>query len=131
MELHQVAQHADDLDRAVTFYTSVLGCELISRFDPPGLAFLRLGHVRLLLDGNAPGALIYLRFDDVRAAAGKLRASGVAIESEPHIIHTDADGMFGPPGWQEWMTFIKDSEGNLIGLASRHAPGEGASSAFA
>ena len=50
VELHQVAQHADDLDRAVAFYTDVLGCELIARFDPPGLAFLRLGDVRLLLD---------------------------------------------------------------------------------
>ncbi len=122
MELHQVAQHADDLDRAVAFYTDVLGCELISRFDPPGLAFVRLGQVRLLLERNAPAALIYLRVDDVRAAADKLRASGVAIESEPHLIHADADGVFGPAGWQEWMAFIRDSEGNLVGLASRHAP---------
>jgi methylmalonyl-CoA/ethylmalonyl-CoA epimerase len=30
--------------------------------------------------------------------------------------------VFGPAGWQEWMAFIKDSEGNLVGLASRHAP---------
>ena len=122
MELHQVAQHADDLDRAVDFYTSVLGCEVIGRFDPPGLAFLRLGQVRLLLDGNAPSALIYLRVDDVQAAAEQLRASGVTIESAPHLVHTDADGAFGPPGWQEWMAFIKDTEGNLIGLASRQAP---------
>lgn len=122
MELHQVAQHADDLDRAVAFYTSVLRCEVIARFDPPGLAFLRLGQVRLLLDGNAPSALIYLRVDDVRAAADKLQAAGVAIESAPHLIHTDAEGAFGPAGWQEWMAFIRDSEGNLIGLASRHAP---------
>lgn len=122
MELHQIAQHADDLDRAVAFYTSMLGCEVISRFDPPGLAFLRLGDVRLLLDGNAPSALIYLRVDDVRAAADTLRASGVAIESGPHLVHTDADGAFGPAGWQEWMAFVKDTEGNLIGLASRHAP---------
>jgi methylmalonyl-CoA/ethylmalonyl-CoA epimerase len=122
VELHQVAQYADDLDRAVAFYASVLGCEVIGRFDPPGLAFLRLGNVRLLLDGNAPSALIYLRFDDVRVTAENLRASGVAIESEPHLIHTDAGGVFGPAGWQEWMAFIKDTEGNLIGLASRHAP---------
>ena len=122
VELHQVAQHADDLDRAVAFYTDVLGCELISRFDSPGLAFLRLGQVRLLLERNAPAALIYLRVDDVRAAADKLRAAGVAIESEPHLIHADADGVFGPAGWQEWMAFIRDSEGNLVGLASRHAP---------
>lgn len=122
MELHQVAQHADDLDRAVAFYTGVLGCEVIGRFDPPGLAFLRLGPVRLLLEGNAPSALIYLRVDDVRVTADELGAAGVVIESGPHLIHTDADGAFGPAGWQEWMAFIRDSEGNLVGLASRHAP---------
>lgn len=60
--------------------------------------------------------------DDVRVAADQLRAAGVAVESEPHLIHTDADGAFGPAGWQEWMAFIRDTEGNLIGLASRHAP---------
>ena len=122
MELHQVAQHADDLDRAVAFYAGVLGCEVIGRFDPPGLAFLRLGPVRLLLEGNAPSALIYLRVDDVRVTADELGAAGVVIESGPHLIHTDADGAFGPAGWQEWMAFIRDSEGNLVGLASRHAP---------
>lgn len=122
MELHQVAQRADDLDRAVTFYADVLGCELIARFDPPGLAFLRLGSVRLLLDNAAPSALIYLRVDDVRAASDSLRAAGVTIETEPHLIHADADGAFGEPGWEEWMAFFRDSEGNLVGLASRHAP---------
>ena len=122
MELHQVAQHADDLERAVGFYTSVLGCEVIARFDPPGLAFLRLGGTRLLLDGAVPSALIYLRVDNARAVTDKLRASGVVIETEPHLIHTDTDGLFGPPGWQEWMAFIRDTEGNLVGLASRHAP---------
>jgi methylmalonyl-CoA/ethylmalonyl-CoA epimerase len=51
----------------------------------------------------------------------KLRAGGVAIDTEPHLIHTDADGLFGEPGWEEWMAFLRDSEGNLVGLASRHA----------
>jgi methylmalonyl-CoA/ethylmalonyl-CoA epimerase len=122
VELHQVAQHVDDLDRAVTFYTKQLGCELISRFDPPGLAFLRLGSARLLLDKNVPSALIYLRVADVRATADKLRAAGVTIVTEPHLIHRDDDGAFGPPGWEEWMAFLLDSEGNLVGLASRHEP---------
>ena len=122
MELHQVAQRADDLDRAVAFYADVLGCELIARFDPPGLAFLRLGSVRLLLDKAAPSALIYLRVDDVRVAAESLGAAGVTIDTEPHLIHADADGTFGEPGWEEWMAFVRDSEGNLVGLASRHAP---------
>jgi methylmalonyl-CoA/ethylmalonyl-CoA epimerase len=122
MEVHQIAQYAGDLDRAVAFYTTVLGCELITRFDPPGLAFLRLGDVRLLLDGGAPSALIYLRVGDVRAVADDLRSAGVTIETEPHLIHADTDGAFGPAGWQEWMAFVKDTEGNLVGLANRHAP---------
>ncbi len=122
MELLQVAQHADDLARASAFYSDVLGCELIASFDPPGLVFFRLGDARLLIDRAAPSALIYLRVDDVRATTEKLRAEGVTIDTEPHLIFADADGQFGPAGWEEWMAFIKDSEGNLIGLASRNAP---------
>jgi methylmalonyl-CoA/ethylmalonyl-CoA epimerase len=56
-----------------------------------------------------------------RGMTEKLRAGGVAIDTEPHLIHTDADGLFGEPGWEEWMAFLRDSEGNLVGLASRHA----------
>ncbi len=122
VELLQVAQHADDLDRASSFYSDVLGCELIASFDPPGLVFFRLGDTRLLLEKAAPSALIYLRVDDVRATTDKLRAAGVTVDTEPHLIFTDADGTFGPPGWEEWMAFIKDSEDNLVGLASRNAP---------
>ena len=124
MELHQVAQHADDLDRAAAFYSDVLGCEFITKINPPGLAFLRLGSVRLLLDKAAPSALIYLRVDDVRATAEKLRAAGVQIDNEPHVIHTDTDGIFGEAGFQEWMAFVRDSEGNLVGLASCHSPAQ-------
>ena len=124
MELHQVAQHADDLDRAVAFYSDVLGCEFITKIDPPGLAFLRLGSVRLLLDKAAPSALIYLRVDDVRTTAENLRAAGVPVDTGPHLINTDADGIFGEAGFEEWMAFVRDTEGNLVGLASRHAPAD-------
>jgi methylmalonyl-CoA/ethylmalonyl-CoA epimerase len=121
MELHQVAQHADDLDRAVAFYATYLDGELIARYDPPGLAFLRLGRARLLLEAGAPSALIYLRVPDVRASIDQLHSAGVTIDTEPHRIHVDADGTFGERGSEEWMAFIRDSEGNLVGLASRHA----------
>jgi methylmalonyl-CoA/ethylmalonyl-CoA epimerase len=122
LELHQVAQRVEDLDRAVEFYTNVLGGELMARFEPPGLAFVRMGEVRLLLEKAAPAGLIYLRVADVRAATDELRRTGVTIDTEPHRIHVDTDGVFGEPGIEEWMAFIKDSEGNLVGLASRHAP---------
>ena len=122
LELHQVAQRAKDLDRAVDFYTAVLGGELIARFEPPGLAFIRMGGVRLLLEQAAPSALIYLRVADVRASVSRLRDANVIVDTEPHLVHVDTDGAFGEKGWQEWMAFIRDSEDNLVGLASRHAP---------
>ena len=122
MRIAQVAQRAEDLDRAVDFYTTHLGGRLIARFDPPGLAFFDCGDVRLLLDRAAPSALLYLGVDDVREETESLRAAGVVIDTEPHVIFTDEDGTFGTAGEQEWMAFLRDSEGNLVGLRSRHLP---------
>jgi methylmalonyl-CoA/ethylmalonyl-CoA epimerase len=117
--LRQVAQHVEDLDRAVNFYRDVLGLPLIARFDPPGLAFFELGTVRLLLEGGAAGALLYLGVEDVPATTEELRAAGVVIESEPQIIHVDEEGRFGPPGEAEELSFFRDSEGNLMALSGR------------
>jgi len=119
--LRQVALHVEDMDRAVAFYGDVVGLDLIARFDPPGLAFFDLGATRLLLEAGAPSSLIYLGVDDVAAMTERLRESGVTIESEPHVIHVDEDGQFGPPGEAEEMSFFRDSEGNLVGLAGRRA----------
>ena len=44
MILHQVAQHVDDLDRAIAFYSRLLGEPPIATFDPPGLSFFGLRH---------------------------------------------------------------------------------------
>ncbi len=117
--LRQVAQHVDDLDRAVAFYRDVLQLELIARFDPPGIAFFRLGSTRLLLEAGAPSALLYLAVDGVAETTERLRAAGVTIESEPHVIFVDTDGQFGPDGEAEEMSFFRDSEGNLVALSAR------------
>jgi len=120
--LRQVALHVEDMDRAVAFYRDVVGLRLIARFDPPGLAFFDLGTSRLLLEAGAPSSLLYLGVDDVTATTEHLRAAGVDIESEPHVIHVDDAGQFGPPGEGEELAFFRDSEGNLVGLAGRRAP---------
>lgn len=119
--LHQVAQRATDLDASSAFYARLLSSEPIATFDPPGLVFFALdGGARLLLDRNAPSALIYLRVEDVRTAVEALRSEGVEVANEPHVIFDDADGTFGEPA-TEWMAFVKDPDGNLVGLASREA----------
>jgi methylmalonyl-CoA/ethylmalonyl-CoA epimerase len=119
--LQQVAQHARDLDRARRFYTRLLGTDPLATFDPPGLAFFDLGGVRLLLDRAAPSALIYLKVDDVHRRIEQLRALDVHVETEPHVIFSHDDDTLGPAGTDEWMAFIKDSEGNTVGLVS-HQP---------
>jgi methylmalonyl-CoA/ethylmalonyl-CoA epimerase len=117
----QIAQHADDLNRASAFYEQLLGQPPAARFDPPGLLFFMLDGTRLLLETGAPSATIYLRVDDVRSSIDELRARGVTIEGEPHVIFQHADDSLGPAGTDEWMAFIRDSEGNLVGLVS-HSP---------
>lgn len=117
--LRQAAQHVEDMDRAVAFYRDIVELDFIARFDPPGLAFFDLGTSRLLLEAGAPPALLYLGVDDVAAMTERLREAGVTIESEPHVIHVDEAGQFGPPGEAEEMSFFRDSEGNLVGLAGR------------
>ncbi|WP_460965846.1 VOC family protein [Pedococcus soli] len=122
MGLVQVAQHAEDLDRASAFYELLLGAPPLARFDPPGLLFFALGDgTRLLLDLGAPSALLYLRVDDVRVRVGELRSAGVTVASEPHVIFSHTDDTLGPAGTDEWMAFVRDSEDNLVGLVS-HAP---------
>ncbi|MFT2817248.1 VOC family protein [Leifsonia sp. A12D58] len=125
MEILQVAQHADDLDRAAVFYTDLLGGPPAARFDPPGLVFFNIGVSRLLLEQAAASALIYLQVDDVRETIGRLRLRGVVIVDEPHVIFSHTDDTLGPAGTDEWMAFITDSEGNTVGLVSfepRHDP---------
>lgn len=120
MELAQVAQRATDLNRATAFYIDLLGEAPKAEFDPPGLVFFALGSTRLLLDRAAPSALLYIEVEDVRTRIEALRASGVEIDTEPHVIFQHRDTTLGPAGTDEWMAFIKDSEGNTVGLVSHH-----------
>jgi methylmalonyl-CoA/ethylmalonyl-CoA epimerase len=43
----------------------------------------------------------------------------VSVEGEPHVIFTHEDDTLGPAGTDEWMAFVRDSEGNLVGLVER------------
>jgi methylmalonyl-CoA/ethylmalonyl-CoA epimerase len=124
MEILQVAQHADDLDRAAAFYELLLGGPPAGRFEP-GLLFFNVGRSRLLLEQAAASALVYFEVNDVHATLDRLRASGVEVVSEPRVIFSHADDTLGPAGNDEWMAFIRDSEGNTVGLVSyepRHDP---------
>lgn len=123
MRLIQVAQYAGDLRRAAAFYSHLLAVQPTAVFDPPGLVFFDLEGVRLLLEANAPRALLYLGVPDVRKTVDELTGRGVELVTAPHIIYRHSDGMLGPPGMDEWMAFIRDSEGTTLGLVSQLAAG--------
>ncbi len=122
MGVMQVAQHADDLDRARAFYEMLLGQPAAASFEPPGLLFFTVGPMRLLLERGAPTATVYFGVDDVAAEVERLRAAGVTIVSEPHPIFHHDDATLGPAGTDEWQAFVRDSEGNLVGLVEYRYP---------
>jgi methylmalonyl-CoA/ethylmalonyl-CoA epimerase len=113
VDLVQIAQHADDLERATAFYTELLGTGPTATYDPPGLVFFDLGGVRLMLSPGSAPATIYLRVDDIDAAVERLADH---VESEPHVIFAHDDDTLGPAGTDEWQAFVRDPEGNLVGL---------------
>ena len=121
MRLVQVAQHAEDLERASAFYRQLLGSEPTGLFDPPGLLFFDLDGVRLLLEPGAASVLLYLAVPSVRDAIERMRGS-IEIVAEPHVIFHHDDDALGPAGTDEWLGFIRDSEANLVGLVSHEAP---------
>ena len=116
VKLAQVAQRAEDLDRAQRFYTELLGREPAGRVDPAGLLFYAVGDTRLMLDLAAPSSVLYLEVSDLRGRVEQLRALGVVVENEPHVIFEHQDDSLGPAGSAEWQAFVRDSEGNLVGL---------------
>lgn len=62
------------------------------------------------------------RAEDVRTSISVLQGRGVEVLARPHLIFHHGDSILGPAGSDEWMGFIRDSEGNTVGLGRRHPP---------
>ena len=117
MRLVQVALRAEDLDRAADFYTVLTKQPPTARFDAAGLLFFDLDGVRLLLERDAPASLLYLHVDNVHDELDRLDGL-VEVVSKPHLIFTHEDDALGAEGHEEWHAFIRDSEGNAVGLVA-------------
>ncbi len=109
----QIAINCHDLKRATEFYRDKLGLRLLYEF--PGLAFFDCGGVRLMLTNpekpefDHPASIIYYRVADIHQASRAITDKGVALEHEPSIIAR-------MPDHDLWMSFVRDTEGNLVGL---------------
>lgn len=113
-EIGQIAITVADVEQALVFYRDVLGLPHLFSAGP-NLAFLRAGGVRLMLStpqgGGTVGAnsTLYFRTGDVDATYAQLVERGAQAESAPHLIAK-------MPDHDLWMGFVRDPDGNLVGL---------------
>lgn len=111
----QIAVSVKEIDRATSFYRDVLGLPLL--MTAPNMAFFNCGGVRLYLDagqgsehtGSTSGSLIYFRTPDIDALHADAKTKNIVIHQEPQIIAR-------MPDHDLWLMWIKDSEGNLLGV---------------
>jgi catechol 2,3-dioxygenase-like lactoylglutathione lyase family enzyme len=118
-EMVNVRYMVDDVDEAITFYTKLLGFEVISN-TAPAFADVKRGNLRVLLsgptssagrpmsDGAKPGPggwnRIHFIVDDLAAEVARLRDSGARFRND--IIE-------GPGGKQ---ILLQDPSGNVVEL---------------
>lgn len=114
MEIGQIAITVSDVAKALPFYRDVLG--LKSLFSPnPNLAFLAAGTVRIMLStpqgSGQVGAnsILYFKVSDIATAHAAMVQKGAVSDAIPHLIAK-------MPDHELWIGFLRDPEGNLVGL---------------
>lgn len=113
----QIAIIVKDVPRATDFYRDKLGMKYL--FSAGNLAFFDCGGIRLMLDkpekSDAGTSIIYFKVPDINEAHRQMSARGVEFVDSPHLIAK-------LPDHDLWMTFFRDSEGNLLSIISEVRP---------
>ena len=120
-DIRQIAITVGDVDTALAFYRDALGLSFL--FQPaPTLAFLQAGDVRLMLTtpqgAGAVGAnsILYFSVDDIVATQAALVARGATEERPPQLAAR-------MPNHELWTGFLRDPDGNLVGLMEEKRSG--------
>jgi methylmalonyl-CoA/ethylmalonyl-CoA epimerase len=108
----QIALTVDDLAQAKDFYQNTLGLKFL--FEAGNLAFFQCGEVRLMLttpEKQEPrgGTILYYKVNDINATCAAIKARGVSLLREPHLIAR-------MPDHDLWMAFLNDPAGNTLGI---------------
>ena len=110
----QVGLTVRDLVAAKKFYGEVLGLPFL--FDAGTMAFYQCGGVRLMLgtaeagkEGAVGGTILYFKVLGIEAVCGELKEVGVEFVQGAHLVAK-------MPDHELWMAFVKDPDGNAVGL---------------
>ena len=111
-EIGQIAVTVSDLGRSKDFYQNVLGMQFL--FDAGPMAFFQCGKIRFAIGTSKKpvspsGTILYFRVADIQSIHAALAAKGVAFVQEPHQVARMA-------GHDLWLAFLRDPDGNPIGL---------------
>jgi predicted enzyme related to lactoylglutathione lyase len=112
--IRQIAITVSDVASALAFYRDVLGLRFLFSAGEH-LAFLAAGDIRIMLTrpqgAGAVGAnsILYFAVDDIDATHAALLERGAEEERAPHLTAR-------MPDHELWTAFVRDSDGNLIGL---------------
>jgi methylmalonyl-CoA/ethylmalonyl-CoA epimerase len=113
-DIGQIALTVRDLGRAKDFYQNTLGMRFL--FDAGTMAFFQCGAIRLMIglseeSVSIGGTILYFRVSDIQRVHGALEGRGAAFVQPPHLVAR-------MPDHELWMAFLKDPEGNTLGLMS-------------
>src|SRR5271168_146307 len=113
-DIGQIGLTVRDLARAKDFYQNTLGMRFL--FDAGTMAFFQCGGIRLMIglsEDPVPlgGTILYFKVSDIQKVHDVLKEKGVAFVQPPHLVAR-------MPDHELWMAFLKDTEGNTLGLMS-------------
>lgn len=112
--IHQIAITVSDVETAIAFYHEILGLNLLFRAGP-NLAFLDAAGVRLMLTTPqgagtvGTNSILYFRVKDIAAIHSALVSRGATSERAPALVAK-------MPDHDLWSGFLRDPDGNLVGL---------------
>jgi len=112
--IRQIAITVSNVSQALPFYRDVLGLAFL--FSPsPNLAFLTAGDIRVMLTtpqgAGAIGqnSILYFTAPDITATHAAILTRGAKNERPPQLTAK-------MPDHELWTAFVRDPDGNLIGL---------------
>jgi methylmalonyl-CoA/ethylmalonyl-CoA epimerase len=116
-DIGQISLTVRDLKRAKDFYQNTLGMKFL--FDAGTMAFFQCGVIRLMIGlseeaGPIGGTILYFKVQDIQKVHGVLESGRVEFVQPPHLVAR-------MPSHDLWMAFLKDTEGNTLGLMSEVA----------
>lgn len=110
----QIGITVSDVEQATKFYCEVVGLRFLFSAGP-GLAFLSDGALRVMLStpqgAGKVGAnsILYFRVSEIEVAFEAMVAKGAHSERPPQMVAQ-------MPDHQLWIGFLKDPDGNLVGI---------------